>query len=118
MLYATLISMVTGIFFLGVGILIGSICNEKSVGGIASIVVTGQSLLSGMWFPLEGLDETIVKIMDYLPFKNTTILIQNTLNGFNDIYSDFICPLIIVFIYGIVIFFLAIIIYKKKMKTK
>ena len=54
--------------------------------------------------------------MDYLPFKNATVLIQNTLNGIGNIYNDFFYPLLIVIGYSVMIFMLAIIIYKGKMK--
>ena len=56
--------------------------------------------------------------MNILPFKNATLLIQNTLNGFNDVINDFIYPLINVLGYSVIIFILAIIVFKKKMKTK
>lgn len=118
MIYSILISLFTSFFFIGLGVLIGTICNEKSVGGISSIVITAQSLLSGMWFPIEGVDETMIKIMNFLPFKNATLLIQNTLNGFTDIYNDLIYPFIIILIYGVIVFLLAILIFKNKMSDK
>jgi hypothetical protein len=71
-----------------------------------------------MWFPIEGLNEGFIKVMNYLPFKNASILIQNTLNGFNDLYNDFIYPLVIVLLYSVVIFILSILVFKNKMKMK
>ena len=65
-----------------------------------------------MWFPNEGLDNNMIKIMNILPFKNAVCLIQNSLNGINDLLR----PFIIVLLYSLIIFILAIIIYKKKMK--
>ena len=118
MIYAILLSLLTSLLFLGFGILFGSLCNERSVGGVSSIIISAQSILSGMWFPVEGLDNKFLMIMDILPFKNVTVLVQNGLNGFNDIYDDFLRYLIIVIIYIIVIFSLAIFIFKKKMKEK
>ena len=118
MIYAILMSMVTSIVFLGFGILFGSICNERSVGGVASIIISAQSVLSGMWFPTEGLDGTLIKVMNYLPFKNATVLVQNTLNGITDINKDFLFPLAILLFYSIVIFLLATLIFKNKMKSK
>jgi ABC-2 type transport system permease protein len=114
MIYAIFLSLITSILFLGFGILFGSLCNERSVGGVASIVINCQSLLSGMWFPIEGLSGGIVKIMDILPFKNSTILLQNILNGVNDIID----PLLNVLVYSVVVFALAILAYKNKMKEK
>jgi ABC-2 type transport system permease protein len=98
--------------------LFGSLCNEKSIGGVSSIIISMHSVLSGMWFPTEGLDSGFIKVMDILPFKNATILVQNTLNGINNIFNDFLKPLIIILTYTILIFLLAIVVFKKKMKTK
>ena len=118
MIYAILMSLVTSIVFLGFGILFGSICNEKTVGGVASIIISAHSVLSGMWFPTEGLDGGFITVMNYLPFKNATVLVLNTLNGVNDINKDFLHPLFILLIYSVVVFLLAILLFKNKMKSK
>lgn len=118
MVLAILLSVVTSLLFIGFGILFGALCNEKSIGGVSSILITGQSVLSGMWFPTEGLSSGIITLMKVLPFKNATILIQNTLNGIGDSFNDFLLPLIIVLGYTLVVFALAIIIFKNKMKAK
>ena len=114
MIYAILLSIITSLLFLGFGILFGSICNERSVGGVASIVINCHSLLSGIWFPIDGLGGGIVKIMDILPFKNATILSQNTLNNVNDILN----PLLNVLVYTLIVFVIAILVYKNKMQEK
>ena len=106
-----------GICFITLGILLGSICNEKSIGGISSIVIAGQSVLSGMWFPIEGLGDGMITFMNILPFRNATILVQNTMNGINDVYKDFLLPLVTVLAYTIVSFILAIVVFKRKMKS-
>ena len=112
MIYSILLSLFTSLLFLGLGILFGSLCNERSIGGVSSVIISAHSLLSGMWFPNEGLDNNMIKIMNILPFKNAVCLIQNSLNGINDLLR----PFIIVLLYSLIIFILAIIIYKKKMK--
>ena len=117
MVFAILISLVTSLFFIAIGILLGSVCNEKSVGGISSIVIAGQSVLSGMWFPIEGLSEGMITFMNILPFRNATLLVQNTMSGINDVCNDFLIPLIIVLAYAIVSFILAIVAFKIKMKS-
>jgi ABC-2 type transport system permease protein len=118
MIYAIILSIITSFLFLGIGILLGSLCNERSIGGATSIIISAQSVLSGMWFPVEGLSSGMVKIMNFLPFKNATILVQNVLNGVNDLFDDLFHPLIIVLTYTLVIFILAIIVFKNRMKCK
>ncbi len=118
LIFAILLSVVTSSFFIGMGILFGSLCNEKSIGGISSIVIVGQSVLSGMWFPLEGLNEGMITFMKILPFKNATTIIQNMVLGINNSFNDFILPLLIVLAYTVVAFIVAITVFKYKMKEK
>lgn len=118
MIPAILLSLVTSLFFITVGILFGSVCNEKSIGSISSIMIVGQSVLSGMWFPIEGLDSSMVTFMKALPFKNATMLIQNIIIGVNDVFKDILLPLIIVLGYTIISFTIAIIVFKSKMKER
>lgn len=118
LIWCVLLSTFTALLFIGFGILFGSICNEKSIGGISSIVITAQSVLSGMWFPVDGLSGGFITLMKVLPFKNANDLLQNVLNGINNPFDDFWLPLIILLSYTIVIIALAIIIFKNKMKAK
>lgn len=118
MLFCILLSIVTSLFFMAMGLLLGTVCNEKSIGGVSSIIIAGQSVLSGMWFPTEGLNKGMITLMNVLPFRNATLLIQNTLNGINDSFKDFLLPLIIVIAYTVVAFIIAILLFKSKMKSK
>lgn len=118
MIIAIFLSLVTSLFFIAIGILLGTLCNEKSVGGVSSIVIAGQSVLSGMWFPIQGLNQGMIKFMEILPFRNATLLIQNTMNGINDSFNDFTLPLIIIILYSLVAFIIAILTFKYKMKSK
>lgn len=118
MVFCILLSVVTSLFFIGLGILFGSLCGERSVGGVSSVIITGQSLLSGMWFPVEGLGAGMLTVMKILPFKNATDLMQNVLNGVNDTFADFWLPLIIVSAYAAVIFAVACAVFKSRMIEK
>lgn len=118
MLLAVLLSLFTSLFYIGCGILFGCVCNEKSIGGVSSIIITGQSVLSGMWFPIDSLGAGMLIVMKALPFRNGILIIQNALNGINDPFNDFILPMLIVLGYTIVIFVIAILSFKNKMKEK
>ena len=116
MIWGCLISLVTALFYVGAGILVGSLANEKAVGGMSSIVITGQSILSGMWFPVDGLGKGVVTAMKCLPFKNATLLVQNCFLGVTDVASDFWIPLAIVLAYTAAVTVWAILAFRKKMK--
>ena len=118
MVLAILLSLVTALLFIGLGILFGSLSNERSIGGIASIVITGQSLLSGMWFPIDNMGAGILTVMKCLPFRNATLVLQNTVNGVSDTFNDFVLPLVIVLAYTLAAFVAAILVFKSKMKEK
>ena len=118
MIWASLLSLVPALFFMGCGILLGSLCTEKSLGGVASIVIAGQSMLSGMWFPIDKLGGGMLTLMNVLPFRSATLLIQNTLNGIADPFADFVKPLLIVLAYIALIFLAAILTFGSKMRAK
>ena len=118
MISAIALSLVTSLFFIAAGIFVGSVCNEKSVGGVASIIITGQSLLSGMWFPLKGLNGGMITFMKVLPFRNATMLLQNQITGVADTFADLTLPFLIVLGYSVLAFVVAILAFRSKMKEK
>lgn len=62
-------SLVSISLFVGFGLLFGTLFNVKTVGGVASILIICQSLLSGMWFPLDKLSDGFNRLIEVLPFK-------------------------------------------------
>ena len=118
MLYGILLSLVTALFFVGVGMLLGVLCNEKSIGGVASIVIAGQSMLSGMWFPPDGLGKGFIVAMKVLPFKNASDLLQVGFVEYTSFFDAFWRPLLILLAYTVVIYLFAIIFFARKMREK
>ena len=116
LLFGILLGIVTSLLFIGLGILLGSLCKERSVGGVASGIIMGQSLLSGMWFPTEGIGKGMMTLMEVLPFRNATLLLQNAIGGYGDLFTDLVKPLLIVLAYAIVAFTAAIFVFRNKMK--
>ena len=116
MLLAILFSLLTSLFYIAMGILFGALCTEKSIGGIASILVACQSLLSGMWFPIEGLGAGMLHLMNALPFRNATQLVQNAVLGFGDAWGDLFRPLLILLGYTLAAFVCAVLVFRRKMK--
>jgi len=116
MLLGILFCLVVSFLFIGFGILLGSLCSEKSIGGAASAIIAGQSVLSGMWFPVEGLSGGMLTVMKVLPFKNATMLVQNAVSGYTDVWADMGLPLVIVLCYTVVTFVAAIAVFRHKMK--
>ena len=118
MIWGVLMSVVTSVLYIALGLLFGSVCNERAIGGVCSIVITGQSILSGMWFPLEGLPKGILVVMRVLPFKNVTMALQNVVNGTADPFADVLAPFLIVLAYTVVFQVVAILAFRRKMKAQ
>ena len=116
MIPGVLLSVVTSLLFIGLGILIGSLCSEKAVGGVCSAIITGQSVLSGMWFPVEGLSDGFTAVMNALPFRNAALLIQSAVNGYGDLWGDVLRPLLIVAAYAVAAFAAAVAVFRMRSK--
>lgn len=107
-------SLIPAVLFISFGILFGTLCSEKAVGGVASAMIMGQSLLSGMWYPREGLSDGIVTLMNCLPFKNAVDLMQNLVNGEGEVLR----PLLIVAAYSAAAFAAAVFCFRLRMRAK
>ena len=108
-----LVSMLISIFFISLGILIGSLVSEKGTGGIGSIIVQLVCFTSGMYFPKEvvgGVFEIICKI---LPFEGCLNILQGVLH--NDFSNVTFVNILVLGIYFICTILLSIYAFKKKM---
>ena len=108
-----LVSMLISIFFISLGILIGSLVSEKGTGGIGSIIVQLVCFTSGMYFPKEvvgGVFEIICKI---LPFEGCLNILQGVLH--NDFSNVTFVNILVFGIYFICTILLSIYAFKKKM---
>ena len=112
-----LLSIFTSILFIGFGLLCGSLCNAKSIGGVCSIVIAGQSVLSGMWFPLSDLPSGFIFFLKCLPFKNASSLTVGATDGLR-FEGGFLVPFLIVLAYETAVCILAVLAFSKRIKNK
>ena len=79
------------VLFVALGLLFGSILNDKQVGGICGALLTNLSAwLSGTWFDLELVGGVFKKIAYALPFVHAVELERAVLSGsFSDILPHF-----------------------------
>lgn len=81
-LTAILFSIPTGLFFIFLGLLCGSIFNDKQVGGLCGALLTNLTgWLSGVWFDLSLLGGTFKKIAYALPFAHAADMQAAALSG-------------------------------------
>lgn len=81
-LYGVLGLIPIAVFYISLGLLCGSICNVKQVGGLCGALLTNLSAwLSGVWFDLELLGDTFGKIANLLPFVHAVELERALIMG-------------------------------------
>ena len=114
MLYVILAVIPLAVFFVGFGLLCGSIFNSKAVGGICGALFANISAwLSGLWFDLKLVGGVLENIANVLPFMNGVKLLQLLYDGsFGDIWGH----LAVVCAYAAVTFILAVVVFLKQMK--
>ena len=82
LLSAILMIVPVSLLYLALGLLCGSILNEKQVGGICGALLTNLSAwLSGVWCDLSLVGGTFRKIADALPFVHAVELERAVLAG-------------------------------------
>lgn len=87
-IYAILLIIPVSILFVALGLLFGSVLNDKAVGGICGALLTNLSAwLSGVWFDLELVGGVFKKIAYLLPFVHAVDMERAVLSGnFSEIF--------------------------------
>ena len=103
------------VLFIALGLLCGSLFNDKQVGSVCGALLTNVSAwLSGTWFDLELVGGTFKKIADALPFSHAVNAGRFALIGE---YSKIMPELIWVIGYAILLLVLAVFVFMKKMES-
>ena len=103
-------------FYVSLGLLFGSILNEKQVGGVSGALLTNLSAwLSGIWFDLELVGGVFQKIAYALPFVHAVDMERALLAGN---YPSALPHLLWVLGYTVVIFAAAIGMFLRQMKKQ
>ena len=81
-LYAVLMIAPISVLYIALGLLCGSVLNDKQVGGICGALLTNLSAwLSGVWFDLELVGGVFKKIAYALPFVHAVEMERAVLSG-------------------------------------
>jgi ABC-2 type transport system permease protein len=110
---AIFMTAITSLLFIGTGLLVGSLLNDKAVGGICGALLTNiAGWLSGIFIPIDLIGGAFKTISNILPFYHSVEAIRTVLAGS---YTDIPLHLAIVLGYTVVIFVFATIAFSKKM---
>lgn len=114
-LLTMLILLPSALFFIGLGLLCGTVLNEKAVGGLCGALLTNlTAFTSGAWFDLEMVGGGFKKVCDLMPFSHSVNIGRAALAGN---FADFFPDMFWVIGYMLAVFIAAIILFTRKMKS-
>lgn len=113
LIISALLLIPSSLMFIGIGLLFGSIFNDKSAPGLCSIIITLSCMLGGVWMDVENLKGILKTMCNILPFYHSVKIGRMAISGN---YQDFGQSMIIVCIYTVVIYILAITAFNFKMR--
>jgi ABC-2 type transport system permease protein len=115
-LLAVAFNIPVSLFYIGLGLLCGSVLNDKQVGGICGALLTNLSAwLSGVWFDLNLVGGVFKKIAHCLPFVHAVDMGRAALSGD---YNGILPHLWWVLSYTVGVFILAILVFLRQMKRQ
>lgn len=116
LLTALLVSIPAAIFFIAIGLLAGSLLNDKQVGGICGALLTNLSAwLSGTWFDLSLVGGAFEAIAYALPFAHAVDAGKAALSGN---YAGIFPHLWWVIGYAVITLAIAIFVFRRQMKKE
>ena len=116
LLYAITLIIPVSVLYIALGLLFGSILNDKQVGGICGALLTNVSAwLSGTWFDLELVGGAFKKIAYALPFAHAVDMERAVLVGD---YGNIFPHLLWVLGYALGTLLLAVLMFLRQMKRQ
>lgn len=115
-LWAVLFIIPVAFFYIGLGLLCGSIFSSKQVGGICGALLTNLSAwLSGIWFDVSLIGGAFRKIADVLPFVHAVELERAV---FSCNFDGILTHLLWVIGYAVVTMIAAVLLFLRQMKRQ
>ncbi|MBO5526047.1 MAG: ABC transporter permease [Clostridia bacterium] len=104
------------VLFIACGVLIGLVLSDKSVGGVASILVNVAVFLSGMFFPVSAMSGGFVTFMKVLPYIHISQIAKTVLTGSGVIEFSVWGSVGILAIYTLALTALSVVVFAKKLR--
>ena len=109
-------SIPSAAMFTAIGLIFGTIFNEKSAPGICSVIISLGSFLGGIWFDAEQTGGVLYNICKFLPLIYCTKVSRATI-AMDFSVDHFVIPMIVVIGSAAVLMFLAVSVFRRKMKA-
>ncbi len=115
-LYAVIFIIPVSVLYIAIGLLCGSVFNDKQVGGICGALLTNLTAwLSGIWFDLDLVGGVFKRIAYLFPFVHAVEMERSVLSGN---FSDALPHLWWVLGYGVVLLVSAVLLFLRQMKKQ
>ena len=101
------------LFYICVGIILGSVLGSKSCAGVSTIFVQATAIFSGMFFPLT--DGTFKDVLTFLPFLPSVAIPQNLINHAFETVAWYV---VVFTAYTLMAVIVANLLFRKQLKNK
>ncbi len=112
---ATLAALPAVFLFVSLGIIFGTVLNEKAAPGISSAIITASGLLGGAWMPLSDMGG-FESFCRFLPFYPATTLARTAFMLHAPTASGFWLPLATVTLWCAAVFAAAVLLFLRSMR--
>ena len=99
--------------FVGFGILFGTLVNEKAAPGLCSILISAAGMIGGIWMDIDGMGGAIKTVARALPFYHGVSLARLP---FWETAEGTMEHLLWTIVCGVVVYGLAVTVFRRKMK--
>ena len=114
-IFALVVLIPVALLYIAIGLLCGSLFNDKVVSGVCGALLTNLSAwLSGTWFDLKLIGGGFQAAAEVLPFMHAVEAGRSALSGN---YADVLPDILWVIGYAVMVMFLAIFVFTSKMKS-
>lgn len=106
----------SALMFVAIGLIFGTLFNEKAAPGICSIIISLGSFVGGIWFDAEGAGGVLYKICRCLPFIYCTKTVRSAIK-LDLTWESFGFPIVVVTGTAALLSLLAVLCFRKRMKA-
>ena len=113
-LLCILVLLPSALLFISFGLFFGTLLNDKAAPPICSIIITVACILGGIWMDVDSIGGVFRTVCHILPFYQGVNAARMAMLGR---YSEIGVPLMILFLYALVIYILSAFLFHRKMQS-
>ncbi|MBO6159196.1 MAG: ABC transporter permease [Firmicutes bacterium] len=116
LLISTIVLFPAALMFTAIGMIVGTLFNEKAAPGICSIFISLGSFVGGIWFDVDGVGGVMQKISRCTPFYYATKAVRASIDlDFGK--ENYLIPVIIVVVSAVILTVISCLVFRRKMRA-